>query len=314
MKKAMTITLVNLIDMFTAAKEVENKSKATVKWYRHMLLKYVAFIGGDARLSDLNLANARQFIASLQARDVRYSGHPLLPEQKGGLSAHSIHGYVRTLRVFSAWLMDEGFTPTDVLIKLKRPKLPETLIEVLTDTEVGVLLKALNPGTHMGSRLQAIIYLLYDTGIRAAELCTLTMDNLDLVEGVLKVKGKGNKERIVPFGAVTKKALMRYTQLYRVEGKSNLVFTTNEGDGVTYTALAHMLARLGKRCDIPRLHAHLFRHSFACRYLLNGGDLVSLRKILGHTDVKTTEMYLKLTDANVVSRYHAFSPVDRLGK
>ena len=310
----MTLTLVNLIDMFASAKEVENKSKATIKWYRHMLLKYVEFIGGGAKLSDLNLVAARQFIASLQARDVRYSTHPMLPEQKGGLSPHSIHGYVRTLRVFSAWLFSEGFTPTDVLSKLKRPKLPDTLIEVLSDTEINTVLKSLNPGTHMGSRLQAIFLLLLDTGIRAQELCTLTLDHLDLQEGRIKVRGKGNKERIVPFGAVTKKALIRYTQLFRVDGDTNLVFTTNEGTGFTYTALAHALARLGKRCDIPRLHAHLLRHSFACRYLMNGGDLMTLKLIMGHVDISTTSLYLKLTNDNVMTKYHAFSPVDRLGK
>ena len=143
----------------------------------------------DSTLKRFDLQTARSFVASLQAKESRYENHPVSPEKKGKLSAYTIHGYVRTLKVFSAWLYEEGFTTTDVLTKLKRPKLPQTMIEVLTDEEIGRIMDSINPNTYLGARLYTIVLLLLDTGIRADELLGLTVENTDVEGGRLKVRG-----------------------------------------------------------------------------------------------------------------------------
>jgi site-specific recombinase XerD len=266
---------------------------------------------GEPKLRDFTLVTARTFIAHLQGRKTRYDNHPVSREVEGGLSPHSVHGYVRSLRVFSAWLADEGFTTGDVLEKLKRPKLPDTMIEVLTDQEVNKILADINPNCFLGGRLYTMILLMLDTGVRASELLGMKVEDVDLNNGRVKVLGKGKKERFVPFGGTTKKALLRYMNLYMPQG-SNLVFTSLEGKPLTYTALSHVITRLGKRVGIPRLHCHLLRHSFAVRYLMTGGDLMSLRLILGHNDISTTQLYLKLSQSHITTQHHAHSPVDRL--
>jgi integrase/recombinase XerC/integrase/recombinase XerD len=163
--------------------------------------------------------------------------------------------------------------------------------------------------------LYAIVLVLLDTGIRASELCTLTMENTFLTEGFLKVRGKGNKERMVPFGALTKKALLKYLHSYRPEAQSDdqrELFLSIEGTPLSYNGLALLIRRLGSNSDVPRLHPRLFRHTFAVRYLMNGGDIMTLRLILGHTTLEVTQLYMHLAEAHIQVQHHKFSPVDRL--
>ena len=132
--------------------------------------------------------------------------------------------------------------------------------------------------------MHAMVLLLLDTGMRASELCALTLGNTHLNEGYVKALGKGAKERIVPFGTLTRKSLLRYIHSYRPEPASAEVdelFLSTNGTPLSYDGLAQALKRLGKAAGVPRLHAHLFRHTFAVRYLMDGGDLMTLKLILG---------------------------------
>lgn len=310
-REKMDTALPTMIDLFVATKSTEGKSSKTTEWYRFMLLKFADFVGAEATIKDFTLNNARSFIAALQGRTERYSDHPLIPVKKGGLSAYTIHGYVRSLKVFAAWLLDEGFTNTNVLLKLKRPKLPETMIEVLTDEEIQRLIDCANPNCFLGARLHAIVHLLLDTGIRADELLTLTLDNCDLKGDKIKVTGKGDKDRIVPIGAATKKTLLRWLTSWRPQGCYH-VFTNVDGEPLSYNGFSQVIRRLGIRAGVPRLHAHLFRHSFAVRFLVNGGDVMTLRLFLGHEDIQTTQMYIHLAESQLKVQHQRFSPIDNL--
>ena len=193
--------------------------------YREFLCKYSSFLGEKPTLKEMTLDSARSFVASLQSRTTRYEGHPINHVREGGLSPYTVHCYVRILKTFSAWLNDEGFTKVNVFSKLKRPKLPTPVIQVLSEEEIANVFERINPNCPLGARLYLIVLLLLDTGIRASELCTLTLDNTFVTEGYSKVSGKGNKERIVPFGATTKKALMRYLTTFRPESDCPYLLT-----------------------------------------------------------------------------------------
>jgi integrase/recombinase XerC/integrase/recombinase XerD len=310
--------IVTLIDLFIVSKQIEGRSAKTLTWYRANLERFAGFMtnGHEATLSQLSLDDARAFIAHLQGRTTRYDGHQMRRVQEGGLSPHSVHAYVRTLKVFGNWLCAEGYVRSHPFERLKPPKLPETMIEILSDDEILALIGAVNPNSPLGARMHAIVLLLLDTGIRATELCNLTLDHTNLKDGSIKVRGKGNKERMVPIGGATKKSLMRYIQAFRPEplhdGVSQ-VFLSDDATPLTYTGLSQALRRLGKAAGVNRLHAHLFRHTFAVRYLMNGGDIMTLRLILGHTTLEVTQMYMHLAEAHVQIQHHKFSPVDRLG-
>lgn len=310
----MEAPLASLIELFAATKQTEGRSPKTIQWYRDFMAKFSAFVGDDPSIRDVNIENARLFIADLQSRTERYTGHPFAKPRKGGLSPHTIHAYVRVLKTFSSWLFEEGFTKANVLGRLKRPKLPEPMIEILSGAEIANIVSRINPNCLLGSRNYLIVLLLLDTGIRAQELTTLMLVNTFTNESCLKVMGKGRKERMVPFGASARKALLRYLTTWRpecVEQPEPLLLTL-EGRGLTYNCLAHSVKRLGISSGVPRLHSHLFRHTFAVSYLMNGGDVMTLKRILGHTTLEGTQMYMRLAELHVQIQHSKFSPVDRL--
>jgi site-specific recombinase XerD len=313
-RERMEIALPTLVELFVTTKQTEGRSQRTQEWYRTQLGRFVEFVG-EVKLPDLNVDDARRFVAHLQSQETQFEDHPLRPVVEKGLSAHTVHGYVRALKSFSGWLKEEGFTSRDIFARLKRPKLPQPLIKVLADDEIEAILGYINPATLLGSRLYLIVLLFLDTGIRASELCTLKLEDTFVGDNYIKVKGKGSKERIVPFGATTKKALIRYLHTFRPEPLPAVeeLILSQDGSPVSYVALAHSIKRLGRKAGVPRLHPHLMRHTFAVKWLMNGGDLMSLKLILGHTDISVTQQYLHLAQSHIEVSHHRFSPVDRLG-
>lgn len=317
-REKMEITLSTLIDLFAATKQIEGNSPRTIVWYVRTLSRFVNSVGTDqpAKLGDIDIHDARAFVASLQEAKVRYADHPLRKPEEGKLAAITVHGYVRAIKTFGAWLREEGYTGSNIFEKLKRPKVPKPVIEILSDQEIDRLFSSINPNSFLGSRLYVIVLLLLDTGIRASELCTLTVENTFVDDGYVKVHGKGGKDRIVPFGTTTRKALIRYIATFRPEpldpDDSHLILSSSCAE-LTYYGLFHTIKRLGKKVEVPRLHPHLFRHTFAVRYLMNGGDVMTLKLMLGHTTLDVTQIYMHLAEAHVQIQHHKFSPVDRLG-
>jgi integrase/recombinase XerC/integrase/recombinase XerD len=313
----METTLPTLIEQFVAQKRVEGLTERTVGWYRRQLETFARYLGDDARIRDLTLDNARSFIAYLQAKEARYEGNGLRPVEPGKLSDYTVHGYVRALKAFSAWLEREERTARDVFARLKRPKLPETMIDVLTDEEIERLFATVNPKTALGARMHLILLILLDTGIRASELLGLQLEDVDLKGEVFKVFGKGRKERIVPFGMATKQAMMRYISTYRPEpANMNIgeLILTAEGRSLSYKSLDQAIKRLGQKAGVPRLHPHLCRHTMAVKFLINSnGDLMTLKRILGHTSVIVTEKYLHIANTHIREQHAKYSLMDRLG-
>ena len=199
--------------------------------------------------------------------------------------------------------------------RLRLPKVPQVLIEPFNDVEVAAIFSAFDANTQSGARDVCMITLMLDTGLRANEVITLQEKNVHLEEGYLKVMGKGQKERIVPFGSASQKSLLKYLYHFRPEpvhtGIGNF-FLTRDGDQMTYNAFRLIMNRLAERSGIERLHAHLFRHSFAVNYLVNGGDVFSLQQILGHTTLDMVRRYITLGSNQVMAQHKRFSPVDRM--
>jgi len=145
------------------------------------------------------------------------------------------------------------------------------------------------------------------------EVLTLEMPDLHIEECYVKVMGKGQKERIVPFGSSAQKALMKYIFHFRLEPLTDeRVFLNLDGRPMTAAGLKLMIQRLGQVSGVPRLHAHLLRHTFAVNYLMNGGDVFTLQQILGHTTLEMVRHYINLANAHVMTQHKRFSPVDRM--
>ena len=299
------VELNNLIIHFAQSNKAEGKSPKTVSWYSEMLKDYTRFLESNARktiLAELNVTNVRQFI---------------IHEQERLLSPFTVQGKVRALKAFSSWLIREGYIPENLLANIRLPKAPNKITDTLTPDEIDKLMSAQNPLTAIGSRNIAILTILLDTGMRESELCNLYKEDVHIEEGFLKVMGKGSKERILPFGALGQKVLWRYVLHFRPEPENssdNYLFLTLDGKKLQPNAVKLLLKRWGKRAGVPRLHAHLCRHTFATSFLIHKcGDVFRLQQMLGHTTLEMVRRYVHYASTQDMIQGHVLSPMDRMG-
>ena len=300
---------------FEAHNRSEGKSPRTVDWYKCVLRYFQNYLeeeGYSTTLGDLTIQVVKEFVVFLQTRE-KWHDHPNPPSKDGHLSATSVNNYVRGIRAFFNWLYREGYTGENVLASLRPPKAPRTLVDVITDEEVGDILRCLDGDTASGCRDMAMIIVFLDCGLRLSELANLKFQDAHVEDGYLKVMGKGAKERIVPIGNVSQKILQRYIYHFRPEPmREDNVFLTLEGQPISDNAIRLIVRRLARKSGIKRLHAHLLRHTFATKYLMNGGDVFSLQQILGHTTLEMVKRYVTLASAHVRVQHRRFSPVDRM--
>ena len=157
--------------------------------------------------------------------------------------------------------------------------------------------------------------MLLDAGLRIGEIVRLKMDDLHLDDSFIKVLGKGKKERFVPIGSNSQRVLQRYLFHFRPkqnDSQNEYVFLSTGRNPLTENSLKLMFARLAQRSGVKRLHAHLCRHTFATKFLINGGDVFSLQQILGHSTLEMVRHYVNLASSHVTLQHRRFSPLDRL--
>jgi integrase/recombinase XerC/integrase/recombinase XerD len=305
------------IDYYEICNRAEGKSLKTISWYSANLKHFLSYLNlrhlpDSIEAVDIKLL--RQYVLYLSKRN-RYDDHPYTPVGKELLSVATVHGHVRTLRAFFGWLVAEGLVETNVAKDLRPPKLVRKVVSTLSDQEIRSILNTLNPVNPCNARNQTIFMLLLDTGLRIGELVSLKMDDVNMNEGLLKVMGKGKKERIVPIGSNAQRALQRYLFRYRPKPaypEINNVFLSNNGRPMSDNSVKLMFARLAKRSGVHRLHAHLCRHTFATRFLINGGDVFTLQQILGHSTLEMVRHYVSLAANHVAIQHQKYSPLDRL--
>jgi integrase/recombinase XerC/integrase/recombinase XerD len=198
-----------------------NKSENTITWYRVALngycryLEEVCGVPAPITLKDFTLDAVRNYILYLRGQSV-WAHHPILvPRQERTLSDQSVNCYVRSLRAFASWLYEQEYTETNLLSRLKAPRVTKKAVEILTDEEINQVLAALAAPTATNARNRAIFLTLLDTGIRASELLSLTLSRMHLDEGYLLVLGKGKKERPVKIGQTAAQAIRLYVARYR---------------------------------------------------------------------------------------------------
>jgi site-specific recombinase XerD len=328
-----------------------NKSEKTIAWYRGSLEDFCRFLEGPeqvpapATLRDFTLERVRDYILYLRGRPT-FGGHPFKTSDRP-LSDHSVNCYVRGLRAFASWLYEQDYTDTNILGRLKAPKVTKRAVEILTDEEIARVLEHLRTPSATNVRNRAIFLTLLDTGIRASELLTLTIPRAHLDEGYLLVLGKGKKERPVKIGQTAAEAMRLYLTRYRPEpartgvqevflsegyrvrrrhakGESlaepggdgdqpeeELLFT-EPGWPLSKTALDYIFLRIARRTGVERLHPHLLRHTYACRYLLAHRDPIALKTMLGHTTLAMTNHYVQAVEGMQVIRSDRVSVVDAM--
>ena len=213
-----------------------------------------------------------------------------------GISARSIARKLTTLRGLFRFLQSEGRIEADPVRLLASPRQWSTLPKYLNITQVDALLAAPAADSARGLRDRAMLQFLYATGVRVSELCSTELVAVNLNLGVVRVMGKGRKERLVPLGGEAIRALSGYLQSARAEllaGRvSSALFVTSRGEPMTRQGFWKLLRNYGRAVGIWRaLSPHVVRHSFATHLLERGADLRSLQVMLGHADISTTQIY-----------------------
>lgn len=323
------VPLEQLLELMVNAKLAEGKSEKTCIWYRQAISMFGKWLQRNdlaPTLEHFSLAQVRGYLVALQKQMAR-EYHPTQPTATHLLSDHSINSIARALRAFSNWLRDEQYTASPLLARLQMPSVSKKVQDILCAEEIADIVTALNPRTEIGARDQAIFLLLLDSGMRAGELCGLKLADLQLDQGYAMVFGKGKKQRPVKIGARAAKALRFYILHWRKPALPSIdhVFltcrgVTREADAMapepgmpfSVNALCHMLKHVGKQGGVPRLHAHLLRHTFACLYLMRHRNPFALKSLLGHTTLAMTNHYCEAVQQMDVVRADAVSVIDGL--
>jgi integrase/recombinase XerD len=220
--------------------------------------------------------------------------------REAGLSARSTARHVSSLRAFFRWLVRDGHLPASPLADARAPKIGRPLPKYLTVTEVSALLDAPDTVTPEGLRDRAMLALMYASGLRASEVVTLRMENVDAINGFLRVLGKGGKERVIPVAGKAIESLGEYLSggrpAFLKKGATGALFLSRQGRPITRQTLWNRIVYWSDIAGIKqKISPHTLRHSFAGHLLAGGADLRAVQAMLGHADIATTQIYTHVT-------------------
>ena len=270
-------------DFLTMLRVERNVSIHTMDAYKRDINQYLVYLGDlDIKnLSDVKSTHIRDYIRILS---------------DGGMAPASISRIISSIRTYYRFLSSENILDENPVLLINNPKLPKKLPDVLSEKEISLIINAIQESSQFYQRDKAIIELLYSCGIRVTELCNLEMSNLFIDEDLIRVMGKGNKERLLPLGIRSKKYLDDYIKHSRnshiKKSGSSFVFVSRNGNQLTRAMINIILNKWTQASGLKKsVSPHKLRHSFATHLLEGGADLRFVQALLGHSDISTTQIY-----------------------
>lgn len=257
-------------------------SQNTLDSYQHDLVKLELFL--TLEKNTLERASAADLMAFLAGLSM------------AGIKASSLARSLSSIKGFYQYLLRENHIAENPAALIDAPKRGRAIPKSLSEADVEALLQAPDIHTNIGLRDKAMLELLYASGLRVSELVSLQMSQINLAAGVVKVLGKGSKERLVPMGEVAQHWLQNYIKTARAgllkEGASGVLFPSNRGQCMTRQTFWHRIKQHGITAAIDKpLSPHVLRHAFATHLLNHGADLRVIQMLLGHSDLSTTQIY-----------------------
>ena len=285
-------------------------STNTLNAYNHDLKKYTNFMFDKLQLTSIDSiqsSHIENFVNKL-------SNKPNMDKKEGLKKSSSIHRLFSTIRGFHQYLCQLRITKNDPSQLLVPPRLTRSIPTTLIVEEVNQIIQSVDLNKKFALRDQAILSMLYASGLRVTELVDLKLKNIMMDEGLIRVFGKGGKERIVPFGKTALTFLKLYLKLIRPssskKGKSQgILFLNHRGGKLTRMAIWNILHENTIRAGInKKVSPHVFRHSFATHLLEGGADLRSVQEMLGHSDITTTQIYTNIDKIYLKEIHKQFHP------
>lgn len=279
------------VEAFLKERKAQNLAKGTIKYYRINLKGFTDYLDTQEikYISQITPNTIREYLLFLGDR-----GH----------NAGGIHGYYRAVKVFLKWFWDE-LEPDypNPINKVKAPKVPQESIEGVSRSEFESMLSECG-NDFLGERDKAILYVLYDTGIRADELCKIRLEDINFIDSsILILQGKGRKPRFVFFGKTTRKQIRKYLKIRGLEG--SYLFINRSKDKLVYGALRQIVRRLGEKAGLQGIGLHDFRRAFCLNCLNNGVPEITIARLMGHTTTQLIGRYAKQTTLDLQNSYRS---------
>jgi integrase/recombinase XerD len=301
------VTLDRLIDGYLARLATEvGLSRHTRAAYADDLARFAAFAAGEFAITAVDQVS-RELVIGFQAA-----------EAQRGIGARSQARRLSALRGLLRFAVDEGVLAESPIAGLRQPKIPRRLPTTLSERDVELLLSA-GDASPTPLRDRALLEVLYGAGLRVTELVTLTLDRVHLGEQMIRVQGKGDKERLVPIGRAARAAIERYLTHERPRllrrGKRTEVFLSPRGHGLTRQAIFALVRRLASRAgvEVPP-SPHGLRHAFATHLVERGADLRIVQALLGHEHISTTEIYTHVSRGQLRRVHGLHHPRERAAR
>ena len=293
------MTLRTSLDNFILSRRLADLSAKTVKDYTEFVTPFVEFLGANRAIETITETDINRYIAELLDRP---------------LSKASRSTYIRHIKIFLRWL-EETYEIHINAKHIRVPKTPKRTVKIYSDDEITQIFMAVQTDTEwITLRNKCIIALMYDSGLRQSEVCTLRRRNVSFTDNRLVVHGKGNKERTVPLGRLTARFMRLYYE--SCPYTSDFVFVNRHGEKLTCNAVKLMVTKLANKLDFE-LSSHKLRHNFATNYCLDQYeqkgqiDIFRLMVLMGHEEVETTRRYLHLANEIIASK-ETISHLDKL--
>jgi integrase/recombinase XerD len=289
------------LDRFIHFLRVEKGLAAnTLEAYSRDLVAFLRFLE-SRKITDLGEPRADtlyEYLKALRSRE---------------LASRSQARSLSALRSFFRFLQEEGLRKDNPLLPLQSPKAGRTLPKTLSGLEVENLLKQPRTDHPRGLRDAAMLEVLYASGLRVSEIISLTLNQLELAAGLIRVVGKGSKERLIPFSSLARRRLEEYLLFGRkplLRGKTSpYLFVNNRGGRLSRQGFWKILGAYCRQAGITRpVSPHTLRHSFATHLLEGGADLRSIQTLLGHADISTTQIYTAVTSEHLREVYRRYHP------
>ena len=280
------------VEKFIAYLEIEkNYSPHTLSNYKADLEEFFVYLGETA-IERVDYFHLRRYLGSLRGKNLR---------------TRSVARKLSSLRSFFKFLFREGLVKKNPSTLLMTPKLEKKLPQFLSEADAARLVDAVAGEDEPSLRDRAILESLYSTGMRVSELVSLNLDRVDFISNIVKVEGKGKKERLLPIGDTALKAVKQYVDTRK--HKSEAVFLNHHGRRLTDRSVRNILNKYILKASIQgHMSPHALRHSFATHLLNAGADLRSVQELLGHVNLSTTQIYTHMTTEKLKHIYNKAHP------
>ncbi len=279
-------------------KYLQGVTRKTIVWYESSFKAYKRVLGKSEAY------DGRESTEALPTKHTLT--HFVIGLREQGLEPAGVNYYVRGMNVFLTWLFENGHCQQ---LRIKKVKEEEKVIQTFSESQLQAIVD-FKPKRFSERRLHSLLLLLIDSGIRIDEGLTLTRQNVDLDGLIIKVMGKGRKERFVPISIECRKALFRLLQKHEFD----LVFATRSGSALSYRNALRGFKTLADKLGITGVQVsfHILRHTFAVNYVRYGGNVLYLQRALGHTDLSMTRRYVNLQTEDLKIAHQRTSILSRL--